>query len=173
MLAVASVALLAAGGALASSSGKAASDTLIVLTPHIAPALDPDGVGANDPGQWLIGRNVADRLVKYTTKASNGINNPNYAVSQDAFTGQLVKSYKRAGTVFTFNLKQGVKSCAGNELTADDVVYTFARAKSVSGASPVAWFLGNVAGAMKVGIVGHRSFIERAPFLKYLTALLK
>jgi hypothetical protein len=34
-------------------------------------------------------------------------------------------------------------------------------------------FLGNVAGAMKVGIVGHRSFIERAPFLKYLTALLK
>ncbi len=34
-------------------------------------------------------------------------------------------------------------------------------------------FLGNVAGAMKVGIVGHRSFIERAPYIKYLTALLK
>lgn len=34
-------------------------------------------------------------------------------------------------------------------------------------------FLGNVAGAMKVGIVGHRSFIERVAYLKYLTTLLK
>ncbi len=34
-------------------------------------------------------------------------------------------------------------------------------------------FLGNVAGAMKVGIVGHRSSIDRVPFVKYLTALLK
>ena len=147
----AGVALVAVAGGLAapgSAAKHAAKDTLVVLTPHIAPALDPDGVGANDPGQWLIGRNVADRLVKYTTTTANGINNPNYAVGQDAFTGQLVKSYKRAGTVFTFNLKQGVTSCAGNELTSADVVYTFARAKSVSGASPVAWFLGNVASVL-------------------------
>ena len=34
-------------------------------------------------------------------------------------------------------------------------------------------FLGNAAGAMKVGIVGHRSSIERAPYVKFLTALLK
>jgi rfaE bifunctional protein nucleotidyltransferase chain/domain len=34
-------------------------------------------------------------------------------------------------------------------------------------------FLGNIAGAMKVGIVGHRSSIERAPYIKFLTALLK
>ncbi len=34
-------------------------------------------------------------------------------------------------------------------------------------------FLGNVAGAMKVGIVGHSSFIERVAYLKYLTTLLK
>lgn len=33
--------------------------------------------------------------------------------------------------------------------------------------------IGNAAGAMKVGIVGHRSSIERAPLIKYLTALLK
>lgn len=148
-LAAAGIALVGTTGALAASSTSgAAKDTLIVLTPHIAPALDPDGVAANDPGQWLIGRNVADRLVKYRTKAAGGVNNPVYQVGQDDFAGQLAQSYKRAGTVFTFKLKQNVKSCFGNELTADDVVYTFARAKSVSGASPVAWFLGNVASVL-------------------------
>jgi sugar/nucleoside kinase (ribokinase family) len=34
-------------------------------------------------------------------------------------------------------------------------------------------FLGNAAGAMKVGIVGHRRSIEKIPFVKYITRLLK
>jgi sugar/nucleoside kinase (ribokinase family) len=34
-------------------------------------------------------------------------------------------------------------------------------------------FVGNAAGAMKVGIVGHRSSVEKAPLLKYVTRLLK
>jgi len=38
---------------------------------------------------------------------------------------------------------------------------------------PVAGFIGNAVGAMKVNIVGHRHSIEKAPLLKYLTALLK
>ena len=38
---------------------------------------------------------------------------------------------------------------------------------------PYIGFLGNAAGAMKVGVVGHRSSIERAPYIKFLTALLK
>ena len=34
-------------------------------------------------------------------------------------------------------------------------------------------FIGNAAGALKVGIVGHRASVERVPLIKYLTALLK
>ena len=34
-------------------------------------------------------------------------------------------------------------------------------------------FLGNAAGALKVGIVGHRSSVEKAPLNKFVTALLK
>jgi sugar/nucleoside kinase (ribokinase family) len=34
-------------------------------------------------------------------------------------------------------------------------------------------FVGNAVGAIKVGIVGHRSSVERIALLKYLTALLK
>ena len=33
--------------------------------------------------------------------------------------------------------------------------------------------IGNAVGAMKVGIVGHRSAVEKIPLMKYLTALLK
>lgn len=34
-------------------------------------------------------------------------------------------------------------------------------------------FVGNAAGAMKVGIVGHRRWIEKVPLIKYVTTLLK
>lgn len=34
-------------------------------------------------------------------------------------------------------------------------------------------FVGNAAGALKVGIVGHRRSVEKTPLLKYLTTLLK
>src|ERR1700744_4094095 len=34
-------------------------------------------------------------------------------------------------------------------------------------------FIGNAAGAIKVGIVGHRSSVEKAPLVKFITALLK
>jgi rfaE bifunctional protein nucleotidyltransferase chain/domain len=34
-------------------------------------------------------------------------------------------------------------------------------------------FIGNAAGALKVGIIGHRRSVERVPFLKFSTALLK
>lgn len=34
-------------------------------------------------------------------------------------------------------------------------------------------FLGNAVGAMQVGIVGHRSSVEKVPLIKFLTALLK
>ena len=34
-------------------------------------------------------------------------------------------------------------------------------------------FIGNAAGAIKVGIVGHRSSVEKVPLVKFVTALLK
>jgi hypothetical protein len=34
-------------------------------------------------------------------------------------------------------------------------------------------FVGNAAGALKVGIVGNRSSIEKVPLVKFVTRLLK
>ena len=87
-------------------------------------------------------------LIGYPTKTVGGVMVPNFKVTAQQFEPRLATSWTQKGLVWTFNLRKGVKSCAGNEFTADDVVYTFARAKSVSGASPVSWFLGNVGGVL-------------------------
>ncbi len=85
----------------------------------------------------------------------------------------LAESYEMDETAYTFKLRQGVKFHDGNEMTAKDVVYSITTALNPPEPGVKVPYLGNVAGAMKVGIVGHRSFIERAPYIKYLTALLK
>jgi len=57
---------------------------------------------------------------------------------------------------------------------AGDAFFAVTTPIAASGASlKDTCFLGNVAGAMKVGIVGHRSSVDRIPFVKFLTALLK
>jgi peptide/nickel transport system substrate-binding protein len=134
----------AAGGIAGTGAKSAAKDTLIVLKDDIAPQMNPDGTNAAHPGVWDVFKNVYWRLVEYPTTKRGDIIVPNYKVTPLQFKGQLAQSYTKSGLTWTFKLRKGVKSCAGNEFTADDVVYTFQRAKSVSGASPVAWFLANV-----------------------------
>ena len=147
-LALAVVAALAtAAGTFAGTSADAkrsAKDTLIVLKDQIAPQMNPDGANAADPGVWDVFKNVYGRLVVYPTTRQGDILVPNYKVKPTGFAPELAASYTKSGLVWTFKLRKDITSCAGNPLTADDVVYTFARAKSVSGASPVAWFLSNV-----------------------------
>lgn len=120
-----------------------------MLVPDIAPALDIDGATAAHPGLGEIHLNIMDPLVEWpTTQNETGANVPNYQITPDQFEPRLAESwsYDEATTTWTFNLRQGVLSCAGNEFTADDVIYYWERAKSVSGAAPIGWFLGNVAG---------------------------
>lgn len=138
--------LMAASSALAGSGAAKAKDTLIVLKRDIAPSLDYDGPSASHLEVAEIIQNLQDPIVDYPRKDNGqGVLIPDYTVGQLAFEPRLAASYSRAGLVWTFKLRQGVFSCAGNELTSQDVVWTWARGKSVSGASPVAWFLGNVA----------------------------
>ena len=49
-------------------------------------------------------------------------------------------------------------TCYGNDLGFDQVR---------------AGFIGNAVGALKVGIVGHRSSVEKPQLVKYITSLLK
>ncbi|MBF0095229.1 MAG: adenylyltransferase/cytidyltransferase family protein [Alphaproteobacteria bacterium] len=57
---------------------------------------------------------------------------------------------------------------------AGDAFFSVTAPLAAAGASMAdIGLIGNAAGAMKVGIVGHRSSVEKVPLLKFLTALLK
>ena len=83
-------------------------------------------------------------LIDYTPKGSNsdGVIVPDFSKPR----GRLLESwsYDAPSLTWTLHLRHGVKSCAGNTFTADDIIYTWARGKSVSGAVPNAWFLLNM-----------------------------
>jgi peptide/nickel transport system substrate-binding protein len=101
------VALMAAGLSLSA----AAADITV--------AYDADPVSL-DPHEQLSGGTlqmshmVFDPLVRYTQELD--------------FEARLAESWKRIDdTTFRFNLRKGVKFHSGNEMTADDVVWTFER----------------------------------------------
>lgn len=84
---------------------------------------------------------------------------PNFSADIDQFVPMLATSWtQNSPKQWTVKLRQGVKSQYGNELTSADVVYTFARAKSVSGSASNSWFLANVG-----GIIGFGPVLPKAP----------
>ncbi len=138
---------LAACGRSSSSGGSQASTTshtLIALEPTVAQGLDWDGAEAATEGTGSTVPNLYDFLAEFKTTEQNGIYIPDYT----KFTPQLATSWSHSGDTWTFHLRHGVYSCAGNELTAQDVVWSAARAKSVSGSAPIAWFLWNHANVL-------------------------
>ena len=147
LLAALAAALLVTTASAAPGASKAKSQ-LIVVADDIAPGLDPDGTTGASPAYIEAIQNLLDPLVDYPSIRQGEVLALNYKVNAQQFEPRLATSWSKKGLIWTMKLRKGVKSCTGNEFTADDVVYTFARAKSVSGAAPVAWFLGNVGGIL-------------------------
>ncbi len=120
--------------------------TLIYLAEDVPAGLDYDGPAAALPTSQTGMVNLMEPLIGYAYGDENedGVALPDF----ETFAPRLSESwrYNEARRSWVFKLREGVFSCAGNELTADDVVYTFARGKSVSGAIPVGWFLASTAG---------------------------
>ena len=125
------------------ATGAMASDVLF-LAEDVPAGLNYDGPAAAIPTSQTGMVNLMDPLVYYATKEVNseGVAIPDFT----KFEGRLAESwsYDSKTLTWTFKLRPNVKSCDGNTLSADDIIYTFARAKSVSGAAPIGWFLSNV-----------------------------
>jgi peptide/nickel transport system substrate-binding protein len=144
------LAALAIVGALAvvdddSGSGR---ETLVILDEEIAPELDTEGLSsAGAPAQQVF-VNLLEPMLAYPSRKVGDILVPNYKVGPFKFEPRLATSWTKRGLVWTFNLRKGVKSCAGNTFTADDVIYTWQRAIAVSGANALPWFLGYQGGVL-------------------------
>lgn len=120
-------------------------DSLVYLVEDVPVGLDYDGPAAVLPTSQIGFVNLMDPLIDYQIDDTSTGQVRQLDFQQ--FEGRLAESWSYHSDTLTwsFKLREGVISCAGNELTADDVLYTFARAKSVSGAAPIGWFLANVA----------------------------
>jgi len=140
-------AVLAAG-----VGGAASAQQLLILAEDVPAGLNYDGPAAAIPASQQGMVTLLEPLVTY---AAGGTSDDGVILSDfGTFEGRLAESWSfdEESLTWTFRLRQGVMSCAGNELTADDVIYTFARAKSVSGAAPIGWFLSNVGSIKDFGV---------------------
>lgn len=130
--------------ALAASAAPAFAQQILVLAEDVPAGLDYDGPSAAIPASQQGMVTLMDPLVTYAAGKTNesGVVLPDFS----KFEGRLAESwtYDPATLTWTMKLRQGVKGCGGSTFNADDVIYTFARAKSVSGAAPIGWFLSNV-----------------------------
>jgi peptide/nickel transport system substrate-binding protein len=128
-----------------SVSARAQATQLLYLAEDVPAGLDYDGpsVSVNTSQAGFI--NMMDTLVDYplSGQQEDGIRRLDFS----RFEGRLLEGWEHdpATRTWTLHLRRGVKSCAGNSFTADDVVYTLARGKSVSGAAPINWFLASLA----------------------------
>jgi len=137
--------LMASAGLSLAGHAVANAQQLLVLAEDVVAGFDYDGPSAAIPSSQQGMVTLLEPLVRYAPGAANdtGVVMPDFS----KFEGALAESwtYDEATLTWTLKLRQGVKGCNGATFNADDIVYTFARAKSVSGAAPIGWFLSNVA----------------------------
>jgi peptide/nickel transport system substrate-binding protein len=138
--------------ALLAAAGAAPAKEILVLAEDVPAGLDYDGPSAAIPASQQGMVTLMEPLVMYAAGETNaeGITLPDF----NAFEGRLAESwtFDAATLTWTFKLREGVRGCNGATFNADDVVYTFARAKSVSGAAPIGWFLSNVGSIKGFGV---------------------
>lgn len=144
----AAVALLAAPPSPSRAQGQPTQGAgqLLFLAEDVPAGLNYDGPAASVGTTQTGFLNLMEPLVYYPYGPANeeGVRTLDFSRHE----GRLVERWEfdEPSLTWTFHLRRGVRSCAGNEFTADDVLYTFARAKSVSGAAPIGWFIGSIAG---------------------------
>jgi peptide/nickel transport system substrate-binding protein len=128
----------------ATPPARAADKTLLVLGEGTPASLDEDGPGGTHIPSQTAMYNLLEPLLEYPIKGENDDNAQVFDFSK--YEGRLATSWSfdAASNTWTLKLRDDAKSCAGNKFSADDVLYTFARAKSISGKAPVGYFLASV-----------------------------
>jgi peptide/nickel transport system substrate-binding protein len=125
-------------------AGTAMAQDILILAEDVPAGLNYDGPAAAIPSSQQGMVTLLEPLVGYADgETVDGVILPDFST----FEGRLAENwdFDEESLTWTFNLREGVSGCGGATFDADDVMYTFQRAKSVSGAAPIGWFLSNVA----------------------------
>ena len=137
--------VLATLAGLGLAAAARAEETLFVVGDGVPASMDTDGPSGTYPPSQEGMLNLVEPLVNYAVNPPNadGVQTFDYGTFAPALATSW--SFDAASNTWTLKLRSDAKSCAGNPFTADDVLYTFARAKSVSGQAPIGAFLSSVA----------------------------
>lgn len=121
------------------ATAQSRATTLVVAGPRIPESLDQEYPPTEASHEAR--RNIYERLLRYEQKTdANGIRLENF----DKIEGALAERYDLAedSKSITFHLREGVKSFAGNAMTADDVMWTFERGWNLR--ATFRWYMGQV-----------------------------
>ena len=124
LAAVLAGALLASAGFPALAAAQDRSETLIVAGPRTPESLDQEYPPTEATHEMR--RNLYERLLAYEmVQGEDGV----FYEDFDSIVGALAESWEVSDDFnsITFHLREGVLSTAGNELTADDVMWSFER----------------------------------------------
>ncbi|MFT4010342.1 MAG: ABC transporter substrate-binding protein [Nocardioidaceae bacterium] len=147
------VGALAIAGCTDSGGGSAKGDskTLVVALEDVTTGFDPDGPNSATQSAIESIGNAFGTLLTYSLKDEDGVLYPDYTDFQPAMATSWESS--EDGKTWTIKLRDDIKSCAGNPLTAEDIVWTWGRMKSVTGTNAIGWFFGNVGGVFNADAV--------------------
>lgn len=111
------------------------SDTFVVAMPSTPPTLDNEFV--IHPMVISVQPLLYDTMINYETKQDSQLGIGVADIFTPKFKQALAESWSVSddGKKYTFQLRKGVKSNYGNEMTADDVVWTYQRKLTLGGNS--------------------------------------
>ena len=131
-------------GLMAGVASESQAKDLLYLSINVPNSLNVDGPGGTFPPSYGGMLNVLEPMLGYKVKGVNAEGITELDFTQ--FEPRLVESwtFDAPSMTWTMKLRRGIKGCDGTTFNADDILYTFARAKSLSGAAAIAYFLANV-----------------------------
>jgi peptide/nickel transport system substrate-binding protein len=120
---------LVVAGCGSSSSSSSSGNTLVVASPDVPATLDMEFAQASDSG--MVYRNAYGSLIQFPiTQNASGVGEQDVTAAPVCLMCTSF-SYRASPPAWLFTLKQGVKSPFGNELTAQDVQWSFQRSVAI------------------------------------------
>ncbi|MEV0593492.1 ABC transporter substrate-binding protein [Nonomuraea cavernae] len=123
----------------AADSGKPAKTSMSVAAGAIAENIDPDAPSAVVVANYQTVKNVYEPLVRFGYQANDADLGGGLKLDTQKVEPALATSWEYADNAWTFKLREGVKSHAGNEFTSADVVWTYERSKALAATGALLW----------------------------------